>query len=207
MGRARLPGRRAQLVLDGILVLWTALWLWVGISVGHQVRGLADLSDTAGRLGRAVTAVGQAVREIPLLGDQLSGTADTIEGAGRDAVESARSARGSARELGLLLGLSIAVIPSLPLLLVYIPGRVEAERERRALQRALRTTRGAALDELLARRAIVHLPYRVLRRVSADPAADLRAGRHTALADAELEWFAVTRPAARPRPPRRRNGR
>jgi hypothetical protein len=47
------------------------------------------------------------------------------------------------------------------------------------------------MDELLARRALVHLPYHQLRRLSPDPLSDVRAGRHAALADAELEWHGI----------------
>ena len=50
------------------------------------------------------------------------------------------------------------------------------------------------VDEVLARRALVHLPYRRLREISDDPIADLRAGRHEALAAAELEWFGLAVP-------------
>jgi hypothetical protein len=49
---------------------------------------------------------------------------------------------------------------------------------------------------VLARRALVHLPFHVLRRISDDPVRDIADGRHAALADAELEWCGI-------RPPRR----
>lgn len=189
------------MVLDVVLVLWTAWWIWAGVSVAHEVRGLADLSDTAGRLGHAVAGVGEAIGSLPLIGGQLHDPAQAVTRAGQDAVASARSARSSGRRLGVLLGISIAAIPTVPLLVLWVPARVGVARERRALTRALREARGEELDDVLARRALVHLPYRVLRRASADPVADVAAGRPTALADAELEWFGVDRPA------RRRTGR
>ena len=48
-----------------------------------------------------------------------------------------------------------------------------------------------------ALRAVTHLPYRALRAVSEDPAADVARGRHAVLADAELRWFGVMRPRSR----------
>lgn len=186
-----------QLALDSALVLWTVAWVWMGFAVAHELRGIADLSDTVGGVGRAVTSVGDSLRGLPLVGDQMSGPADQLQQAGRDAVASAQSARTSARRVGTLLGISIALIPTLPLLALYVPGRLAAAQERRSLRRAIGRGRSPELDELLARRALVHLPYHRLRRVSSDPLVDLRRGEHRALADAELEWFGIAEPRAR----------
>src|SRR5689334_17337017 len=159
-------------ILDGAVVLWVVIWLWAGIVVGHEVRKLAGLGDTAGQLGNAVTAVGRAVGDIPLIGGQVGGA---VQNAGRDATASARQAQDDTRRLGLVLGLAIALVPTLPLLLVYVPRRVAAERERMAVTRALAAggDGGEAIEELLALRAIAHLPVGELQRVSADPAGDL----------------------------------
>lgn len=193
MLRSGPSGARAQALLDVALILWTAAWLWMGFTVGHEVRGLGELSGTVDRLGRAVVDVGGVIGELPLIGDQVAGPADEIAGAGREAVASAGDARENARSVGLLLGISIALIPSSPVLLFYVPRRIALARERRALARATSAGRTPELDRLLAERAVVHLPYHRLRQVSADPYGDLRGGRHKKLADAELEWFGVTR--------------
>lgn len=178
-------------MLDLILLGWAIVWVIVGIAVAYQVRGLAEISDTVGQVGRATTVVGETIRSLPLIGDSLRKPGDEIATAGRDAVSSARVARKSARSLGTMLGLSIALIPSLPALLLYIPGRVAGARERRELVRAVAAGREPWVDELLARRALVHLPLRRLRRVSRDPLADLQAGRYGELAAAKLEWFGI----------------
>jgi hypothetical protein len=191
MKRSRRLAPAAQRALDAALILWTVAWLWMGIAVANEVRGIADLSDTVGAVGRAVTGVGETIRGVPLIGDQATGPAEELDRAGRDAVASAQSARASARRVGVLLGVSIALIPTLPLLAIYLPTRYAAGHERRALRLAVDAGRSEALDELLARRAVVHLPYHRLRRVSDDPVNDVRHGRHSALADAELEWFGV----------------
>jgi hypothetical protein len=191
MLRSGPSGVRAQALLDVALILWTAAWLWMGITVGREVRGLGELSGTVDRLGRAVTTVGGVVAELPLVGDQVAGPAEEITGAGRDAVASASEARENARDVGLLLGISIALIPSSPVLLFYLPRRLALARERRALRRAIAAGRTPGLDRLLAERAVIHIPYHRLRQVSEDPVGDLRDGRHAALADAELEWFGV----------------
>jgi hypothetical protein len=199
MGHRRTPARRAQALVDLMLLGWAALWVVVGLAVAREVRGLAEVSDTAATVGRATITVGETIRDLPLVGDSLADPGEQIQAAGREAVTSAGEARDSANTLGTLLGLSIALIPSLPVLLLYLPGRVSGARERRALARVVARGREPWVDELLARRALVHLPYRRLRRVSEDPLADLRAGRHAALASAELEWFGVEskKPVAR----------
>jgi hypothetical protein len=191
MLRSGPAGVRAQALLDVALVLWTVAWVWMGVTVGHEVRGLGELSGTVDRLGRAVIAVGGVVAELPLVGDRVAGAAGEITGAGRNAVASAGEARESARSVGLLLGISIALIPSSPVLLLYLPRRLALARERRALRLALIGGRTPELDRLLAERAVIHLPYHRLRQVSEDPYGDLCAGRHRPLADAELRRFGV----------------
>jgi hypothetical protein len=200
MGRSRLPGGRAQTLLDVIVVLWAAAWIAAGVVVAQEVRGLAELSDTASQLGEAVVTVGETVQALPLIGEQVAEPAGAVREAGEDAVASARSARESARRVGVLLGVSIAAIPTLPVLLFYLPMRIGIARERRALKRAVATGGHPAVDEVLAWRAVTHLPYRKLRRVSDDPARDLEDGEHVALADAELAWFGIDRPNGRRAP-------
>jgi hypothetical protein len=196
MPRSRLPAGPARIPLDLLVALWVALWVWVGIAVGHQVTRLDALGDTAGQVGHTVVGVGDALRGLPLIGGQLSGPADSVRAAGEDAIRSAQGARTDVHRLAFGLGASIALIPTLPLLLLYLPPRLAGERDRRALLRTLADGAPDHVDELLARRALVHLPYRRLGRVSADPIGDLAAGRHRALADAELARLGVRRPYA-----------
>lgn len=148
MHATRLSSRRAQRTLDLLLSFWAVAWIVVGLVVAQEVRGLGQLSDTVGSVGRAVTSVGEVARGLPLVGSRLAGPADQVETAGRDAVASARATRNTARRVGALLGISIALIPSLPVLLLYVPGRVSAERERRALRRALDAGDSPWLEEV-----------------------------------------------------------
>ncbi len=98
------------------------------------------------------------------------------------------------RRLGALVGALIAIVPSLPLLWLYLPGRVAEEDDRRRILGRLRDG-DPAIEELLATRAVVHLPYRQLLAITPDPAEDLRAGRHRQLADAELSRLRLDRGA------------
>jgi hypothetical protein len=191
MGRSWMPPRWARALIDATLLSWAILWVVAGLAVAREVRGRAELSGTVAEVGGAMMIVGDTIRSLPLLGGSLDEPADEISAAGRDAVASARTARENARSVGTLLGVSIALIPTLPVLLLYVPGRLAGARERRALAFAVADGREPWVDELLARRALAHLPVSRLRAVSDDPLADLRAGRHAELAAAELEWFGV----------------
>jgi hypothetical protein len=115
-------------MLDGALLGWAVLWIVVGIAVGHEVRGLGEVSNTVAKVGPATTTVGETIGTLPLVGGSLDGPADEISAAARDAVESARGARQSARTLGTLLGLSIALIASLPVLVLCVPSRIAGAR-------------------------------------------------------------------------------
>jgi hypothetical protein len=86
-------------------------------------------------------------------------------------------------------------------LLLYVPARAAATRERREVEHALATCSRDEVDQLLALRAASRLPLRQLREVSDNPARDLGDGMHHTLADAELARVGLTRP--RPRASRR----
>lgn len=191
MIRIRLAGGPGLLWLDVLVLAWALAWTGAGIVVSHEVRGLSELSDTAAQTGRAAIAVGDAVRGLPLVGERVREAGDEVRAAGAEAVGSARSARASARRVGDLLGAAIAAIPTLPILLLYIPARIAATRERRDLRHALATCSRDELDQLLALRAAARLPLRRLMEVSDNPARDLGDGLHRKLAEAELRRHQV----------------
>jgi hypothetical protein len=93
-------------------------------------------------------------------------------------------------------GAAIAPIPRLPVLLLYLPARVAATRERREIEDALHRCDPEELDQLLALRAAAGQPLCWLRRHGGTPARDVREGEHRALADAELRRFGLERPRA-----------
>ena len=98
----------------------------------------------------------------------------------------ARSARASARCVGELLGVSIARDPE-PAGAAAVPARGSRRDARAPRSRArARDLRVTGLDELLALRAVRHLPYRLLRAVSDDPSGRFLGGPPRALAAAEL---------------------
>lgn len=196
---ASLPSGRTLLGIDIALIVWSVAWLAIGIAVSREVNGLAELSDTVRRVGTAVEASGGALGTLgglPLIGDAfgdtLSGPAQEIQDAGQSAQASGQASRGSIDALSTLLGLAVALIPSVPLVALYLPARVSRAREARALGAVLRRS-GDDPDfrEFLARRATQNLSYRRLASVAPEPWRELAEGRYDGLAQAELERLGV----------------
>ena len=193
-------GVRLVRVLDVAAVLWVALWIVLALLVGREVRNLRELSDTVVTAGVAVEQTGGLVRtlgNVPFLGSRVSGVADEVEAAGRSAQESGRDSRDSTENLSVLLALCIGLIPTLPLLGLYLPLRWTWTHEARAVRRALRFRPGdPLLTEFLARRAVVNFSYDRLLAVSQQPYRDLEEGRYDELARLELERLGIQRKSA-----------
>ena len=192
-----LPAAPRLFLLDACVALWAVAWLLVGLSVAHEVSGLSDLSETVSRVGAAVDASGQVIGELeplPVVGDRVGEPASRISEAGRSAVESGRSSGESIDNLALLLGIAISVIPSLPLLLLYLPARVARARDVRALrQTALSTASQPAFERFLAERALERLSYRQLLDLGVEPWRELERHDIHRLARNELRRVGLRR--------------
>lgn len=188
-------------LLDAVALLWLALWIGIGWLVYHYVNGLASLSDTVVLAGRAVdataTALG-AISRIPFVGGDLADLVRKARDAAASAVTNGRASRGDVHNLAVLLWIAISAAPTAPLLVIYGLLRRGWLRDRRSLEEAVAGwDDDPALEQFLARRALEHLPYRRLRRISPNPWRDYEEGRTAALADAELARVGL----ARRRPP------
>jgi hypothetical protein len=196
--RSLLPtGRAALIAIDTLMAAWVALWIVLAIAIGHEVHGLRQLSGTVTRVGVAVEQTGQTLEGIgavPLIGDRVGTTAKEITAAGRSTVQSGRTSRDSIRRLSWMLALVLAVAPTVPLLLLYVPLRVASERERRALRRLVAGRESdPVLRRLLAQRALLTSPYQQLMDADGDPVDAARGERLEKLAEAELERLGVAR--------------
>jgi len=184
-------------VADLLLAIWVAAWIAMGVAVASELGDLTDLSDTVVQAGRATEEVGRTIAlltDLPLVGDQLEGPAREIQRAGTSSVRSGRSSRSSVEDVSTLLGIAIAVIPTVPVAAFYLPRRVRWQRDRAAL-RAVQRAAGddPRFDIWLARRALERLPYERVTAIVERPwePADEPAARR--LAAAELERFGLRR--------------
>jgi hypothetical protein len=139
---------------------------------------------------------GAAVRDVPLLGQQLAepftragGAGTSIESAGRDLV-------AAVSHLALLLGWVTALVPILVVALVWALLRVRFVRRASAAQQLIDD---AADLDLFALRALAHQPMRAIARISSDPAGAWRRrdpATIRALAVLELRDSGLRPPAA-----------
>lgn len=175
--------------VDLLVVVWVVAWLLLGLRVHAEVEGLTELSTTISRAGGAVEQTGRALGDlnIPFVGERIDRTAEEVRAVGRETRISGRTARDSIADLSTLLGLSVALIPSSAILLVYLPVRLARIRERRALRRLIaRFGDDEGLERLLAHRALQTMSYRRLRTAAGErPWVDLAEGRYAELAAAE----------------------
>ena len=192
---AWLPLGRVLVVLDVVLAVWTVAWVIVGFRVADNVEGLTHLSDTVVTVGGALDSSGQALGSLdglPLVGDRVRDPAGRIRAAGQSAVASGQTARRSVHHLSPLLGFAIALIPTIPLLAIYVPLRVAVVRERRAVGRLVSRHRDdPRLPRLLAQRAISRLDYPDLAAATLEADAIEDGGATGRLAEAELERLGV----------------
>jgi hypothetical protein len=182
-------------VYDVAFVLWVVAWLAVGAASIYQAQQLRQLSDAAIAAGGALDETADALtelRDLPLVGAGLGEIEDRVRTAAARASDGGREAERDIRNFSIMLGLTVALVPILPLLAVYLPLRRAWARERRSIREGLR--RGdRVLDEYLARRALARLPYEEVRGLGggSDPVREAT----RALADAELGHLGLERPA------------
>jgi hypothetical protein len=116
---------------DVVLVAWAAIWAGLAVGVFFEVRGLRDVSDTLVRTGHAIDRTGAALEtlaDVPILGERVRGYAAEVRRAGRSAQKSGRTSRGHVETLAVLLALAVGLIPTAPLIALYVPLRRVLQR-------------------------------------------------------------------------------
>ena len=178
-------------VVDVAVVLWTIAWVSLAFAVASEVRGLRQLSVTVVAAGVAAEETGRAVAaldDLPLVGDDVGRLGDRAREAGERAQESGAASRESVESLSVLLGLTIGLVPTLPLLAVWVPLRIRRARDVRALSAAVASHGDdPAFCGFLARRAVERLPYARLLSLAPEPWRDASPEEERRLARAELE--------------------
>jgi hypothetical protein len=204
----RWSGRLWRLLLDLLVVLWTAGWAVAGWMAYQLVTALQVVADAISRTGATLN---DWVRDFE---NAVPGNIPGISGALRDLAAALRRTAGdpliqrgmeahdTIQHLAIAVGLFVAVLPIVTVTGSYLIWRVRDVRELTAaaefVRVAERSGRIREANAVLAYRAVALLPFRQLMGASADPIGDLAAGRHEALAAAMLRR-AGTRPLAPPR--------
>jgi hypothetical protein len=189
-------GRAGRLLLDLLVLLWTAAWVVAGWATYQMVAALQVVADAITRTGTTfndwVRAFENAVPgNIPGLGGALSSLTGALQrAAGDPLVRSGMQAHDAIQHVAIALGLFVALLPIVTVTGLYLVWRVRDVRELSAavafVRAAERSGRIAEANAVLAHRAVALLPFRQLIRASPDPIGDLAAGRYEALAAAML---------------------
>jgi hypothetical protein len=150
---------RSLLVADLVVATWVVVWVVLGLVVIREVRQLEDLSDTVVTAGKALDQTGdglrgtseglreahralQVIESLPFVGreieENLEGAADSLDEIAQEVEQTAssaqvsgRSSKDSVQDLSIVLGLAVALVPTLTLLAAYAPFR--SSRLRRSL--------------------------------------------------------------------------
>lgn len=184
-----LTARLASLI-DLALAIWVCAWIAIGVVIGIEVSHLSALSRTVVKEGLAVHTVGTSMRALgglPLVGGPIASDAKAVQAAGSSAVASGTASESTVSALSVLLALAVAVLPSLPVLVFYLPARLRRRRESATIRRALRDPHQVAnLRDFLAARALATLDYDSLRRLGVRGDSALSEDELTALAEEQL---------------------
>lgn len=185
--------------LNGAIAVWAAFWIGVAAYTAYEVAALRTLGHTVVQAGLATESTGHALAalaHVPLVGGRIATLAAQAIAAGASARASGASTATTVDQLAILLGIAIGLIPTVPLLALYLPLRLSWKRDLKAVRRAVAQWDGEpGLEAFLARRALAHLPFAELRKLGYDgtdgfaPAGELAA--------AELRRLGLNRPTRR----------
>jgi hypothetical protein len=197
-----MPGRRAAVITrDALVVMLLVLFGLVGLVVHGAVESIAVLGTGVREAGSSVRdgfeAAADAVDGVPVVGDDLGGALRGAgEGTGGNVEDLGRSGEDAVRDLATILGLTTFALPSLVLLTLYLPSRLELARRLTAADRVLLADLSPERRRLIAMRAAFSLPYAQLLAYTRDPLGDLAEERYDALVAAALEDVGLRAPTA-----------
>lgn len=181
------------------LAIWAAFWIGIAAYTAYEVSSLRTLSHTVVKAGAATESTGHALTAIghlPFVGGQIEQLAQQAIQAGASARTSGTSTATTIDRLAVLFGIAIALIPTVPLLALYLPLLLSWRRDRAAVRLAVARWDGeAGLDAFLARRALTHMRFDELRELGYDGTEG--SAPNSELAAAELRRLGLDRPARR----------
>lgn len=183
-------------LFDGLVGFWFVLWLVIGGWTGYTIWELSVLGDTVTSSGEAIGTAGDAlvsVGGVPVIGDDTAQVGEEVAAAGVEIADRGQSVKAQLRQLAILLGLAIAVMPTTPVLGLYLPLRSARRREVDALRRSLQKhPDDPRLERYLAERAVRSLPFDEVESLVGDPWRAMHEGNTRPLAHAELRRLGLS---------------
>jgi hypothetical protein len=146
------------------------------------------VSDTGGAIQRGFESAGDAVGEVPVVGEPLAGALQEAgEGAGGQIAETGREGEEDVNRLANVLGALFFLLPAVAVLSRYLPDRIADVRRLTAAARAIGPTLTPDRERTPPMRAAAGLPNERLLRYTRDPLADLESGQYDGLVAAALD--------------------
>jgi hypothetical protein len=194
------PGRLlAQLFSDFAVVVWTTIWLLVGLAVYDAISTIAEAgrqveSGAQGIAGNLASA-GHGAQRIPLVGDTVSEPLTSASQAALDIAGAGHNLEITASWLAVLLAMAVAALPILVAVMPWLFLRLRFFRRKWVVTGLAATPAG---QQLLALRALTNRSPLKLAALSADPVGAWRREDPVtirALAALELRSAGITLPA------------
>jgi hypothetical protein len=180
---ATTPGRLlAQLLSDVVVVVWTFIWVLVGLAVHGAVSTIAavgrQVEGGAGGVADSLKSAGHSADDIPLVGSTVSKPLTAASKAALDIAGAGHNLDTTATWLAVVLALAVAAPPALGVVVPWLVLRIRFFRRKWTVS-ALATT--PAGEQLLALRALANRPLRRLAAVSPDPVGAWRVADPSAI--------------------------
>ena len=168
---ATTPGRLlAQLFSDVAVVIWTFIWVLVGLAVHSAVSTIAEVGRQveggAGGVANSLKSAGNGADRIPLVGDTVSKPLTAASKAALDIAGAGHNLDTTASWLAVVLALAVAAPPTLAVVMPWLALRIRFFRRKWTVSMLATTPAG---EQLLALRALANRPLRRLAAVSPDP--------------------------------------
>ncbi len=183
--------------LDRSAMVWVAFWLLIGVWTAVTLWRIADIGDTLTTSGGALNTAGEALNQValvPVIGDRAGVLGQQVVTTSAEVTARGQQVKGQLHQLAVLLGAFLILVPTVPVVALYLPGRLARKREVAEIRTALSRDRDdPQLDRLLAARAVENLSLTKMRALGIGTQPGHAEER--ALADAELQRLGVTRPA------------
>ncbi len=199
MAAGRRPFLSAPVVrgLDLLLLAWVLAWLVVGVAVGRAVWDVSAIADPIIRNAAGVSDATHSLdklRSVPLVGGVLGDAVGGVRAPFDKTRAEAQLVKDRVRQVGVVVGLLLALAPTLLALVVYLPFRMRWRRDVAAVRAALaHDPYDLVLQRYLALRVVQGLRYDELLALSHDPWHDIVTGHAWPIADLELRRLGLSR--------------
>jgi len=165
----------AQLFSDFVVVVWTAIWVLVGLAVYDAISTIVEAgrqveSGTNGIAGSLASA-GHSAERIPLVGDAVSKPLTSAGQAAGNVAGAVRNLDATASWLAVLLAMAVVALPILVAVTPWLLLRLRFFRRKWVVTGLAATPAG---QQLLALRALTNRPPRKLEALGEDPVGGWR---------------------------------